>query len=475
MLFLLGIFFSCSPKLYVKGNEAYQQKDYDNAIKYFEKFIEENPDDELIKDAKIKIKKSYYQIGIQLYNQKRYMDAIGYFKISKYNNYREMIFKSYKNYAKDLFKDEKYEEAIDIADRILNEFPENEKYKFESLIMQFRIYYKMNDENGYLSILDKLKDFNLSEFPEDIQKYINELKEKYKKESKALIKKAKFEDGIKKLEILLSFPGDKKEINKLIGNYYFKAGKYYLKKKNLDKIYENFSNAIKYDENLYPKIEKEAKKYLKRGDRYKKRKKYTKAIREYEIAKAIISGKEEEINQKIGECYYLLAKSYLRRKKYDKAEEYNQKAILLGYEEAGQLKEEIIEKKESAENTMYSGKYYTIERNYLNNWVLIIDAPTKKAAINALLKGLRKFHNSEYMKTLREAIYGKNSKVIIKYLGSKTSSDGLAVRVKIRIYVIDRFGEFRAGNDEYEYGIIDIDKKDGRWKLRLNLSLSLNY
>jgi len=132
------------------------------------------------------------------------------------------------------------------------------------------------------------------------------------------------------------------------------------------------------------------------------------------------------------------------------------------------------EERERKKREWFSGRYYYVDKEGGLLGTLYIDAPTSNAAVHALLEALRKFHKNLFEGVVKIQ-YGKSCRVVVKHLGTQISRDGLTARVKIRTYVVDKFGERRAGQDEYESSFVDIDKEGGRWKLKLNLSSSMTY
>ncbi|MBD3350285.1 MAG: hypothetical protein GF364_02255 [Candidatus Lokiarchaeota archaeon] len=120
---------------YEKATQCMKEKDYENAVKFFEKAVEnmENPKaGVMLKKAKEEYGEDVNKIGDQLYKKKKYKEAMEYYLESiqlemdagedrKVKKYTEELRKATEKLAKEinkkgdkLMKDDKYEEAISV-------------------------------------------------------------------------------------------------------------------------------------------------------------------------------------------------------------------------------------------------------------------------------------------------------------------------------------------------------------------------
>ncbi len=115
LIVLCGIMFIGCSSSYEKGNEALKNKDYKDAIGYFEQVRENDKD---YKDARKNLDDAYYFEGLNCFNKKTWQQAIDSFdKVSKDSKYYETSRKAI-NDAKDMsIKDElnKYASQKDIS------------------------------------------------------------------------------------------------------------------------------------------------------------------------------------------------------------------------------------------------------------------------------------------------------------------------------------------------------------------------
>ncbi len=128
------------------------------------------------------------------------------------------------------------------------------------------------------------------------------------------------------------------------------------------------------------------------------------------------------------------------------------------------------EKKRAAEKILHKGKYYHIEKGYTD--ALVINAPSSKSAINALVGGLKVYHNK--IKKLARTVYGRGTKVKIEYLGKKYTKNKKDMRVEFSILAVDKFGSVRGGNEYMNY-FTDFVRKGKYWTTRLNLNSTVKY
>ncbi|MBI4586677.1 MAG: hypothetical protein HY717_21910 [Planctomycetes bacterium] len=103
---------------------------------------------------------------------------------------------------------------------------------------------------------------------------------------------------------------------------------------------------------------------------------------------------------------------------------------------------------------------------------LNVNAPSAELAVKACIAGLMEFHGTR-MRPAVEAIYGKGTRVEVERLKEKYSES--AVKVYLRITVVDQFNDFKAGDSKYDERSVVIDMVGNRWKVAIDLTSGANY
>ncbi len=375
-LILLFFYFCGGPDKLRKGDEALNSGEYEKALHYYTKSLEENPTNSSIKE---RIARCYYWLGETSYEEGKIEQAIEYLKKSGIEDAYLKLAEIYYEEGDKNFEEEQYEEAIKNykeVEKIIEEgeisFPDeesllskigeslyflgerefdkgnykkaqtffkqvekdyieylNNEYQIDVYYKLFRIYFLQKDyENSlyYLSlILDKEPDYEFGE--EDYQIFQN-IYSFLMKKAERFFREKEYEKAIELIEKMEVLPNFKmEEQNKLKAKILVEEGNELLKSGKEEEALEKFKQAKELYKGIRFEMRSMAEKYIKEGIKLQRKRKYKEAVDKFLLAYKI-SPEIKKLEEKyIPHAFYLLGYLSFKKQKYKESLQFIKKGL----------------------------------------------------------------------------------------------------------------------------------------------------